>query len=338
MSVGFYGHEQALVPALNPVFPGIRTPVDLYEALMRCWCAETCAPRMRGSWRETCPTLGQCSVTAFLAQDLFGGKVYGIPLEEGGFHCYNDVDGCVFDLTSEQFPDRVFRYEGHPEQFREVHFAKEEKRLRYELLWSHLRAFCVSPEGLRFQKKNLRAELKARAKKLSEEERRQAGEEIARLLLDSPLWREARSVLLFRSLPGEPDTAPLCEAAWAEGKTLLLPRCVSREDMEAVPFAPDTPLSPDAFGLPCPQGPAFREDPDLVLVPCLSVTRGGVRLGRGAGCYDRYLARHPGNRICLCFDRMLSEALPEDPWDIRVPLVLTEKGFSGGEPRQDPPA
>ena len=44
--------------------------------------------------------------------------------------------GCCFDLTSEQFLDRAGElvYENNPEQFREVHFAKEEKRLRYEQL------------------------------------------------------------------------------------------------------------------------------------------------------------------------------------------------------------
>jgi hypothetical protein len=134
MSVGFYGREQALVPALTPVFPGIRTPVDLYEALMHCWCAETCAPRMRESWRETCPTLGQCSVTAFLVQDIFGGKVYGVPLPDGNFHCFNAVGDRVFDLTSEQFGDTALNYTDCPEQFRETHFAKAEKLERYRML------------------------------------------------------------------------------------------------------------------------------------------------------------------------------------------------------------
>ena len=79
-------------------------------------------------------TLGQCSITAFLAQDIFGGKVYGVPRPGGNFHCYNVVGDCRFDLTSEQFGDEILVYEGNPEQFREVHFAKEEKRLRYEYL------------------------------------------------------------------------------------------------------------------------------------------------------------------------------------------------------------
>ena len=62
--------------------------------------------------------------------------MYGILRPGGNYHCYNVVDGCCFDLTSEQFGDEAKElvYEGNPEQFREVHFAKEEKRLRYEQL------------------------------------------------------------------------------------------------------------------------------------------------------------------------------------------------------------
>ena len=125
----FYGWEQATIRDTHG-----RTPRDYYDLLSELWCADTCAPRMRQDWSPENRTLGQCSITAFLMQDLFGGKVYGIPLEDGGFHCFNDVDGCVFDLTSEQFGDKVLDYSHCPEQSREVHFSKEEKRLRYEKL------------------------------------------------------------------------------------------------------------------------------------------------------------------------------------------------------------
>ena len=106
---------------------------------MNAKCAETCAPRMREKWSKNNMTLGQCSITAFLVQDIFGGKVYGIKRPDGNFHCYNVIGGVKFDLTSEQFGDEVLVYEDNPEQFREVHFAKEEKRLRYELLKKRLK-------------------------------------------------------------------------------------------------------------------------------------------------------------------------------------------------------
>ncbi len=125
----FYGWQKALIRAENGL-----TPRDCYDILSGIWCEKTCAPRMRDNWSPDNKTLGQCSITAFLMQDVFGGKVYGVPLEDGNFHCFNVVGDCVFDLTSEQFEGKELNYTGCPEQFREIHFAKEEKRLRYEYL------------------------------------------------------------------------------------------------------------------------------------------------------------------------------------------------------------
>ena len=44
----------------------------------------------------------------------------------------------MFDLTSEQFGDEKLCYENNPQQFREVHFAKEEKLERYKYLRAEL--------------------------------------------------------------------------------------------------------------------------------------------------------------------------------------------------------
>ena len=134
----FWGSKQADVQAITGEYKGIHTPADLYDALSEIWCADTCAPRMRQNWSPENKTLGQCSITAFLAQDIFGGKVYGVPRSDGNYHCYNVVGEVKFDLTSEQFGDEVLVYEGNPEQFQEVHFAKEEKKLRYEYLKEQL--------------------------------------------------------------------------------------------------------------------------------------------------------------------------------------------------------
>lgn len=134
MEYNFYGWETATVKPMNDAYPKIHSPLDLYEALSEIWFADTCAPRMRDRWTPNNKTLGQCSITAFLAQDIFGGKVYGILRDGGNYHCYNVVGDCVFNLTSEQFGDEKLVYENNPEQFREVHFAKEEKLLRYKSL------------------------------------------------------------------------------------------------------------------------------------------------------------------------------------------------------------
>ena len=145
MSGNFYGRETSYAVPVTNEYPGINNPVDLYEALFEIWCADTCAPRMRDQWSVENKTLGQCSITAFLAQDIFGGEVYGILRSGGNYHCYNVIGDCVFDLTSEQFGDEKLNYTGNPIQSRDVHFAKQEKYERYLFLKKELYKKCNKP-------------------------------------------------------------------------------------------------------------------------------------------------------------------------------------------------
>ncbi len=126
---GFYGAESADIKDSMGL-----GPKDYYEILSKLWCAETCAPRLRNKWSAENKTMGQCSVTAFLMQDFFGGKVYGILRPGGNYHCFNIVGDCAFDLTSEQFGDEVLDYSNCAVQSRDVHFARDEKKKRYEYL------------------------------------------------------------------------------------------------------------------------------------------------------------------------------------------------------------
>ena len=130
---GFYGWDGADIEDERGL-----TPRDYYDLLTGLWSADTCAPRMRKDWTRDNPTLGQCSVTAFQMQDIYGGEVRGVPLPDGGVHCFNAVGDCVFDLTSEQFGDVKLDYANRPVQRREDHFAKAEKKARYETLKARL--------------------------------------------------------------------------------------------------------------------------------------------------------------------------------------------------------
>ena len=133
MNYRFYGWQTADITDEKGL-----TPRDYYDLLSKVWSADTCAPRMRRDWTPENKTYGQCSITSFLMQDIYGGKVLGVPLEDGNYHCFNVVGDCVFDLTSEQFGDTKLNYDNCPQQERSVHFAKEEKRLRYEKLKKEL--------------------------------------------------------------------------------------------------------------------------------------------------------------------------------------------------------
>ncbi len=140
----YYGAEKTGVYADSQGYPGIHTPQDMYNAMLDVWCAESCAPRLRGEWSEDNKTLGQCSITAFLVQDIFG-EVRGIPREDGSVHCVNIVGGVMFDLTSEQFGENAKKlcYDNREIQTREAHFANDDKRQRYELICAKLADLCT---------------------------------------------------------------------------------------------------------------------------------------------------------------------------------------------------
>lgn len=131
MNYKFYGHDSKAVKPIDPLFANIKDQRHLYDLMSNIWCEYSCAPRMRKDWSKENMTLGQCSITSFLVQDIFGGEVYGVPLADGAYHCFNVIGDVVFDLTSEQFGGVLLDYQNVKKQSREEHFSSEEKYLRY---------------------------------------------------------------------------------------------------------------------------------------------------------------------------------------------------------------
>ncbi len=62
-----------------------------------------------------------------------------------------------------------------------------------------------------------------------------------------------------------------------------------------------------------------------MLVPALAVDRGGVRLGRGAGFYDRTLplADPDALLVAVVRDEEIVDHLPAEPHDVRMTHALT---------------
>lgn len=85
------------------------------------------------------------------------------------------------------------------------------------------------------------------------------------------------------------------------------------------------------FGVlePPPDAPEF--DPSSVeaaLVPGLVFDVSGVRIGYGAGFYDRFLPRLPPGIpiVGVTCDALVVDELPSDPHDVRVSHIATESG------------
>ncbi len=107
---------------------------DAYLSLSKCWSKESCTPRLKDKWNCLNITCGQCSITAFLIQDYFGGEVYGVTTKSGDLHCFNVIKDEIFDLTNEQFHGEELVYNLNLIQDRDTHFSNQNKFERYIIL------------------------------------------------------------------------------------------------------------------------------------------------------------------------------------------------------------
>jgi 5-formyltetrahydrofolate cyclo-ligase len=117
-------------------------------------------------------------------------------------------------------------------------------------------------------------------------------------LLDRDDVRIARRVMVFSSIPGEPETALLIDQLHAAGKSTALPE--------------DADLDPSW--------------PDMIVVPGLAFTVDGHRLGQGGGWYDRFLPRRRSDctTVGVCFAPQLVDDLPTDEHDVTLDVVVTD--------------
>ncbi|MGE2713923.1 5-formyltetrahydrofolate cyclo-ligase [Mycolicibacterium litorale] len=180
-------------------------------------------------------------------------------------------------------------------------------------------------------KAELRAELlRARRKAAAESRKRDAAALAGHL---AGIAAAGRTVCAYVPVGSEPGSLTLLDRLLSLGARVLLP--VAQHDEAGGPlplrwgeYRPGQ-LVDARFGLrePAPPwlAPEAVADADVVLVPALAVDRTGVRLGRGAGFYDRSLGfAAPGALlIAVVRDEELLERVPAEPHDVRMTHALT---------------
>jgi len=144
------------------------------------------------------------------------------------------------------------------------------------------------------------------------------------------------TVCAYVPVGGEPGSVDMVDVLLQRFRRVLLPVARTDVDGAALPlhwgeYRPGE-LIAGRWGLlepPEPWLPALAlAEAGLVLVPALAVDRGGVRLGRGRGFYDRSLvARDPHARlVAVVRDPELVPALPAESHDIPMTHALTPRG------------
>lgn len=166
-------------------------------------------------------------------------------------------------------------------------------------------------------------------KAMSPELRAKLSRQIVDHLVALPEFQQAKTVLIYRAVPGEVQLDALETAPQARGKRIVFPRCVSDTEMTAL-----LPHGPNAWAngyrgiqepLPERSEQIAPEDIDLVICPCTVFDADCHRMGMGAGFYDRYLKKCTHARaIAVAFECQKTQKVPTAPWDCSIECVFTE--------------
>lgn len=164
---------------------------------------------------------------------------------------------------------------------------------------------------------------------LGRETRERLSRRIAARIAASGVFQTARTILIYRAVPGEVQLNALETAPQSQNKRIAFPRCVS--DTEMIALLPHDPTA-WAAGYRGIQEPILErseqiapDDIDLVICPCTVFDEDCHRMGMGAGFYDRYLKKCThAQTIAVAFECQKSPKVPTAPWDCSIEYVFTE--------------
>lgn len=149
----------------------------------------------------------------------------------------------------------------------------------------------------------------------------------------SALVNTGETVCAYVPVGAEPGSLAMVERLYVLGARVLLPvtRHGEADEPAALQWGVYRPggLRSARYGLREPEPPWLPAGEVAtavtVLVPALAVDRTGVRLGRGAGFYDRTLtAADPRARlVAVVRDEEVVDRLPAEPHDVRMTHALT---------------
>ena len=176
------------------------------------------------------------------------------------------------------------------------------------------------------EKKLLRQQIKDAVSRLSPQEKAETSVIIEKRIESLPLFAEARTILLFYSLPDEVNTHEWI-AHWNGKKRILLP-VVKGETLIIRPYSPGE-MKPGSFGIAEPTGEDITDLSiiDMVIVPGVGFDPKGNRLGRGKGFYDRLLKKLDAPFIGVAYDCQIAECIPALPHDVSMSLIISKSNI-----------
>lgn len=179
------------------------------------------------------------------------------------------------------------------------------------------------------RKKGLRQKMLAMRRALSANETESRSSSLKENILSLLEYKNAKKVMAFLAMKGESNLDGFIRQALLDGKEVYIPVCLPERQMEAGRLIDMEHFEKGPLGLrnlPAGYEVTSPESLDMVLIPGLAVSQEGIRLGMGAGYYDRYLARVPfEKRVAALWDFQVIPDIPSEPFDQKIAKIVTDK-------------
>lgn len=157
---------------------------------------------------------------------------------------------------------------------------------------------------------------------------------ISENFLSSPLYKNAKQLLLYASFGSEADTYSVFLHAKNDGKTVFFPRCVPNTNLiQFYRIDSFDEMSADAFGILAPKAQedrlldTFDLKHTVCVVPGLAFTKSGKRLGYGRGYYDTFLSQASICTVAFCYEFQILLDIPTETHDHLMDYLCNEKGL-----------
>ena len=177
------------------------------------------------------------------------------------------------------------------------------------------------------KKRKQREQIWEAQKALNEETRQASDFALFQMLRQLEQWRTAKVIFLFLGIPPEPDTQSLLEDLWYSNVKTAIPLCFGNGYMEPRLITGMDQLEEGRYGMlePTEACPIVeKQEISLILTPAVCFDRGGHRIGRGGGYYDRFLQGYTGCSVGLCRSQFVQSWIPTESHDQAVNFIVTE--------------
>lgn len=177
-------------------------------------------------------------------------------------------------------------------------------------------------------KSEFRKKMLTRSESLSVGQRAVSDEKIYESFINCKEYADAKNVFAYVGIGSEISTDKLIDKMLRDGKSVSVPLCHGKGEMDAVRIESRSELHEGRYGIPEPSDAAEKtpaQELDLIIVPGVAFGEDGVRLGRGGGYYDRFLKKAKNAyKIALCREINIEKTVPHEEHDESVDIIVSD--------------